>query len=440
MFGNLFGKQNYASEVQAELENELGTVNGRLIAGSPGGRQIISSYERDGTPADKAAAYIIAKVKFSPKTPDEESIRDNLASEFNVRGLDFMSLDPELHYALLSEAITCKNAARTAEMFFEIVEEVGQTEKTDEDRMRSIIEVYREGSNEMFGRSKPKTLLDAFIETVYGKQPPAKSAKLSDAIALAYDNLLSQMVSESEVSAHAAALFSGLIPYSTHDLALSTALFFFKKEELKEELDGAQFNARMVLLEWLSEGKNIARPLASSFEKTLYKIFGTTGDDDGSDAPAAPPSHDRDLESKFAAFKKHNAGKTLHDAAKVVRDFMIWQHTFAEFDKPDDPTDTQNDHARRIERAFLIGAAGTAAEGFSLPHADENIFLMNVVGMYRGLGFGDAEDELAQMFEASDAEEKATRIGGAVMTDYLANGKADENVVHLAALQKECWD
>jgi hypothetical protein len=42
------------------------------------------------------------------------------------------------------------------------------------------------------------------------------------------------------------------------------------------------------------------------------------------------------------------------------------------------------------------------------------------------------------MFEASDAEEKATRIGGAVMIDYPANGKADKNKVHLAVLQKEC--
>jgi hypothetical protein len=30
---------------------------------------------------------------------------------------------------------------------------------------------------------------------------------------------------------------------------------------------------------------------------------------------------DRDLEAKFTAFKKQHAGKTLHDAAKVVRDF-----------------------------------------------------------------------------------------------------------------------
>jgi hypothetical protein len=142
----MFGKRSYASKVKAALEIELGPANGRLIADSPGGRQIISSYERDGTPADRAATYIIAKVKFSPKTPEEELIRDGLTSEFKLRGLDFMSLDPELHYALLAEAITFKDAARTAEMFFEVVEEVGQTEKTDDDRMQAIIRAYRDRS------------------------------------------------------------------------------------------------------------------------------------------------------------------------------------------------------------------------------------------------------------------------------------------------------
>ena len=71
---------------------------------------------------------------------------------------------------------------------------------------------------------------------------------------------------------------------------------------------------------------------------------------------------DRVLEAKFSAFKKQNAGQTLHHAAKVVRDFMVWQHNFASIEKPDDRTDEQNDHAERIERAFLLGAAGMAAE------------------------------------------------------------------------------
>lgn len=129
----------------------------------------------------------------------------------------------------------------------------------------------------------------------------------------------------------------------------------------------------------------------------------------------------------------------MHQAAKAVRDFMVWQHNFAAFDKPDDRTDAQDDHAERIERAFTMGAAGMAAEGFSLKDADERLFLMNIVGTFKGFGHGEAELELAQMFEASETEEKATRIGAASMTYYLANGKDDQHKIHLAALQKECW-
>jgi hypothetical protein len=87
----------------------------------------------------------------------------------------------------------------------------------------------------------------------------------------------------------------------------------------------------------------------------------------------------------------------------------------------------------------LAAAAGMVAEGFALPQTDETLFLMNVVGTYLGLGPDEAEDELSKMFEASEAEEKATRIGSVVMIDYLANGKTDKHKVHLAALQKASW-
>jgi hypothetical protein len=122
---------------------------------------------------------------------------------------------------------------------------------------------------------------------------------------------------------------------------------------------------------------------------------------------------------------------------------MVWQHNFAEWEKPDGATDVQKERALRIERAFLIGAAAMAAQGFSLPQADETLFLMNVLGTYKGLGPDEAEDELSQMFEqiseASGAEENATKVGGVLMIEYLVNGKVDKHNVHPAALQKECW-
>jgi hypothetical protein len=206
---------------------------------------------------------------------------------------------------------------------------------------------------------------------------------------------------------------------STYDLAVAAALSFFKNPELVSRLAEIQIGARLRVLNWMKAGK-VAPGVLKIFEDTLYRVYKPSEQaaDRGLEEKFA--AADRELDAKFGAFKKQNAGKTLHHAAKVVRDFMAWQHNFAACDKPDERTDEQEEHAERIERAFLIGAAGMAAEGFSLTQADETLFLMNVVGTYKGLGPGEAEYELSQMFEASEAEEKATRIGGAVMTYYLA--------------------
>lgn len=288
----------------------------------------------------------------------------------------------------------------------------------------------------MFGifKKKQPTAMDGIIRAIYGGNPPVKSADLERAITIAHEDLLADQVPISEVRRIASGLSAGPIPYSTYDLSVATTLSFFKNPKLFDCLKEIQLGARVRVLNWMKDGK-VAPGVLKIFEDTLYRVYKPSAEATDRHLDA----NDRDLDAKFTAFKKQNAGNTLHDAAKLVRDFMIWQHNFAECEKPDDPTDTQKNHARSIERAFLIGAAGMAAEGFSLQQADETLFLMNVVGTYKGFGPGKAEDELSQMFEASDAEEKATRIGGAVMIDYLANGKADKNRVHLAALQKECW-
>jgi len=292
----------------------------------------------------------------------------------------------------------------------------------------------------MFGifKKKQPTALDGVIRAIYGNNPPAKSADLERAITIAHEDLLAEQVPISEVRRTASALAAGPMPYSTYDLSVATALSFFKNPEVVDRLNEIQIGARLRVLNWMKAGK-VAPGVLKIFEDTLYRVYKPSEQA----ADRAPDEKfaaaDRELEAKFATFKRQNAGKTLHHAAKVVRDFMVWQHNFAEWDKPDDRTDEQEEHAQRIERAFLIGAAGMAADGFSLAHADETLFLMNVVGTYKGLGPGEVEDELSQMFEASDAEEKATRIGSAVMIDYLVNGKAEKHQVHLAALQKVCW-
>ena len=79
-------------------------------------------------------------------------------------------------------------------------------------------------------------------------------------------------VSKQEIQTLATQLSSGPIPYSTHDLALSVALNFFKDPERIPSLGTAQLMARMSMLEWLQDGK-VAPMLVKSFEDTLYKLY-----------------------------------------------------------------------------------------------------------------------------------------------------------------------
>jgi hypothetical protein len=53
------------------------------------------------------------------------------------------------------------------------------------------------------------------------------TARLGDAVRIAGEDLLIDLVPREEVAALAADLYRGLIPYSTNDLAVSVALNFF---------------------------------------------------------------------------------------------------------------------------------------------------------------------------------------------------------------------
>jgi len=120
-------------------------------------------------------------------------------------------------------------------------------------------------------KKKPQSAMDAFIRAMYGDPPPPKRARLSEAVELAGELLMGE-VSEREIVTVATHLSSGPIPYSTHDLALSVALNFFKDPARIPSLGTAQLMARMTMLEWLEDGK-VAPLLAQSFEDTLYKLY-----------------------------------------------------------------------------------------------------------------------------------------------------------------------
>ena len=124
-----------------------------------------------------------------------------------------------------------------------------------------------------FNRKKtPETALDQFIFALYGNPPPPKRANADEATRLASAELLMGNVQESEVRTVAQELSAGPIPYSTHDLALSIALSFFKRPEYMPRLHTAQLVARMKMLEWLQAGL-VVPLLVKSFEDVLYKLY-----------------------------------------------------------------------------------------------------------------------------------------------------------------------
>lgn len=126
----------------------------------------------------------------------------------------------------------------------------------------------------LFGKknTKPKTALDAVIIAVYGDPPPPKTAKVGEAIHIAHEMLLMELISKDEVTKVANELNSGPMPYSTHDLALSVALNFFKQPKRISELADAQMLARLQAVEWLKDKKAVPA-LVKSFEDTLYKLY-----------------------------------------------------------------------------------------------------------------------------------------------------------------------
>jgi hypothetical protein len=118
----------------------------------------------------------------------------------------------------------------------------------------------------MFGifKKKPPTMMDAFIRTIYGPNPPRKSADLERSITIAHEDLLFERVALSNVKEKAGELFRGPIPYSTHDLAVSTALGFFKSPHYVPALQECQLHARLRVVNWAKDGK-VVKPLALSF-------------------------------------------------------------------------------------------------------------------------------------------------------------------------------
>ena len=118
---------------------------------------------------------------------------------------------------------------------------------------------------------KKPTALDAFIQITYGPNPPHKSADVQRAANLATD-LLGGRVDFRDIKTLAEQLCAGPVPYSTHDLAASVALNFFRRPELMPQLGEVQISARMQVLDWFKAG-HLNPTLARAFEDALYKDY-----------------------------------------------------------------------------------------------------------------------------------------------------------------------
>jgi hypothetical protein len=296
----------------------------------------------------------------------------------------------------------------------------------------------------MFGLFKKKspTALDAFIRLAYGDNPPAKSANLAEAIRIADEQLLLQKVSASEVERCAKGLFAGPVPYSTHDLAVSVALNFFKNPELLNQLKVAQSQARVIVASWAREGK-VVGPLAQSFEAVLhnrYQSAAVTAADDEIKINQSKDDKNNGLAEKHQAFREQNKGASVHTAARAVKAFMVWQHNSyqskkLETDRIDDEDEYSKEVEKQTERAFTLGAALAAIYAFSLPEDQRDLFLMNVVGMYLGISDHDHVDfEIKRMVEAANELKEASEAGTVLMMDYLVNGKQDNDKYGLASI------
>lgn len=129
----------------------------------------------------------------------------------------------------------------------------------------------------MFGlfskKQKPKTALDQLIFTMYGNPPPpAGRANLDAAVTLAFENILGGLIEMEDVRNQAIKLHSGQIPYTTHDLALSTAIHFFKEVQYTSTLSTIQIFSRMEALEWFKNGL-LHQEILRTFENDLYELY-----------------------------------------------------------------------------------------------------------------------------------------------------------------------
>jgi hypothetical protein len=119
---------------------------------------------------------------------------------------------------------------------------------------------------------KSTAAFDSLIHALYGDNPPPRSAILSDSIQIAHDDLLLSVIPLKEITEVAKTQFESGIPYSTYDLAFSTALYFFREHPAKQDLFTAQLASIGILGDAVVDGR-LNPALAESFQNYTYTAY-----------------------------------------------------------------------------------------------------------------------------------------------------------------------
>jgi hypothetical protein len=287
-----------------------------------------------------------------------------------------------------------------------------------------------------FFRKTPPTIMDGLVGSIYDKRSGKKEADLLEASRVAFEELLCEIIEYSDVHVLAKKLFDGPMPYSTHDLAVSVSLNFFRDADLFDDLKEAQISARLQVVQWVREGKVVV-PLAQAFEEVLYKLYKPVLAASAAKSNTQMPKIDETIDTEFEEILENlrvaNNGATPQKAAKTVKDIMTWQHNVFMGQKLDEDFLPKAD-AVEIEKAFFFGLATMALEIYDLP--DQSVlFLKNVIGgFYAIMDSDEISLRFEEMREAADVYKDAFQMGLGLMVGYLVLGKDEKEKYVLTEL------
>lgn len=128
--------------------------------------------------------------------------------------------------------------------------------------------------NDMFGTLEKKTPGNVLQEdfALYGDPAQPEKANLQEAITIAGDELLMGRVERREVQRQAEALYATQVFSSTHDLALSVAMNFYRQPGYIPCLDDGKIIALLKVIHWYQEGL-VMQALLENFAKILCVLY-----------------------------------------------------------------------------------------------------------------------------------------------------------------------